>query len=342
MVDINSDMWRTIEPLLDHALELPTAERAAWLLNLDAEMPEAAAEVRALLASEEEADRDGFLNERVKLPAPVERATLLSGRRIGDYTIDRLIGRGGMGTVWLARRADGRYEGKVAIKLLNLSLMSDVGRERFRREGSVLARLAHFGVAKLLDAGVADDGQPYLVLEYVDGQPSDAYADARSLGVRERIQLVQQVLSAVDHAHARLIIHRDIKPTNILVGVDGASKLLDFGIAKLLDDNNTTALTSEGTHLLTPDYASPEQLCGDTVTTASDVYAIGVLLFQLLTGGTPFVTGQNSLSDFARIVCGGNPVLPSSRWKTRSRSLAELRELALQRGSTPEKLQREL
>jgi eukaryotic-like serine/threonine-protein kinase len=201
-----------------------------------------------------------------------------------------MLGRGGMGSVWLARRTDGRFEGRAAVKVLNLALLSATGQERFRREGSVLARLAHPGVARLLDAGVTAAGQPFLVLEYIDGERIDAFVERRQLTVEGRIRLVLQVLAAVEHAHANLIVHRDLKPSNILVTRDGDVKLLDFGIAKLLDADGTsdrTALTADGGRPLTPEFAAPEQVQGEPITTATDVYALGVLLYLLLSGRHP-------------------------------------------------------
>lgn len=214
----------------------------------------------------------------------------LGGLEIGGYVLERLLGRGGMGSVWLGRRADGHFEGRVAVKLLHPAFLDPVGAERFRREGTSLARLAHPGIARLLDAGVAPTRQPYLVLEHVDGEPIDRFADARSLPVADRVRLAVQVLDALAHAHANLIIHRDIKPSNILVTGDGVVKLLDFGIAKLLDGagrGEATALTVEGGRVLTPDFAAPEQLLDEPVTTATDVYAVGVLLYLLLSGRHP-------------------------------------------------------
>ena len=214
----------------------------------------------------------------------------LENLEVGGYLIERLLGRGGMGSVWLGRRVDGRFEGQVAVKLLNLASLDPVGAERFRREGTTLARLAHPGIARLLDAGVAPTRQPYLVLEYIDGEPIDEYANRRALPAADRVQLVLQVLDALAHAHANLVIHRDIKPSNILVTPDGTVKLLDFGIAKLLDSGSgghATALTVEGGRVLTPDFAAPEQILGEAVTTATDVHAVGVLLYLLLSGQHP-------------------------------------------------------
>jgi tetratricopeptide (TPR) repeat protein len=192
--------------------------------------------------------------------------------------------------VWLARRIDGRFEGTAAVKLPHLSLLSPHGQERFRQEGSVLARLAHPGIARLLDAGVSAAGQPYLILEYVDGKPIDRYVRDKGLNQSQRIRLFLQVLAAVGHAHANLIVHRDLKPSNILVDAHGAVKLLDFGIAKLLAPDSTVALlplTVEGARVFTPEHAAPEQVRGEPLTTATDVYALGVLLYMLLSGRHP-------------------------------------------------------
>jgi len=281
MPPIDHARWRELEPLLDHALTLSSADRSSWLDELRSRSPDLAAELSALLSSDEAADRRGFLAE----PPTVS----IAGLALGAWTLERPLGQGGMGSVWLARRTDGRFEGHAAVKLMNLSLLSPTGRERFRREGTTLARLTHPGIARLLDAGVAASGQPYLVLEYVDGQRIDAYVAAAGLTMEERIRLVLQVLDAVGHAHANLVVHRDIKPSNILVTGDGAVKLLDFGIAKLLegdDGGERTALTEAGS-ALTPDYAAPEQVRGEAVTTATDVYALGVLLYLLLAGRHP-------------------------------------------------------
>jgi eukaryotic-like serine/threonine-protein kinase len=292
---IDPDRWHAVSPLLDRALELTDAEREAWLETLRSESPDLAAEVSLLLSGETDADRRGFLT------GPLDVS--LAGMQLGAYTLERPLGHGGMGSVWLARRTDGRFEGLAAVKLLNLALLSPAGQERFRREGSVLSRLSHAGIARLLDAGVGPGGQPYLVLEYVEGVPIDAYADAHHLSREQRIGLMLHVLSAVGHAHANLVVHRDLKPSNILVTADGAVKLLDFGIAKLLDPEGSGAhgtLTADAGRAFTPQFAAPEQVRGDPVTTATDVYAVGVLLYLLLSGRHPTGEGCRTPADAIR------------------------------------------
>ncbi len=293
-----------LRPLLDQALELAPADRDAWLARVRAEMPALAPELEALLAEEAALDDRGFLVEEGWRESGVgdevesadrPRDPEHVGRTLGAYTLERPLGQGGMGTVWLARRSDGRFEGQVAVKFLTLALFDPVGRERFRREGNALARLTHPNIARLIDAGVAQGasgaGQPYLVLEYVDGVRIDHYCDQCGLAPAERLALFQQVLAAVAHAHASLIVHRDLKPSNILVTAEGSVKLLDFGIAKLLDSEDGSAeqtdLTEAGGAPLTPEFAAPEQATGGVITTATDVYALGVLLYLLLAGVHP-------------------------------------------------------
>ncbi|HKG93963.1 MAG TPA: serine/threonine-protein kinase, partial [Gemmatimonadaceae bacterium] len=306
MTVIDRDRWRELEPLLDRALELSTEERTEWLDALRAREPELGAELASLLAHDSAAGRRGFLARPVEL---TDRT--LEGMTLGAYTLERRIGQGGMGSVWLARRTDGRFEGRAAVKLLNLALLSAVGQERFRREGSLLARLTHPGIARLLDAGVGPGGQPYLVLEYVDGQHIDAYVQARGLPLEERVRLFLQVLAAVGHAHASLVVHRDLKPSNILVAEGGAVKLLDFGIAKLLGPESgvgeLTALTIEGGRALTPEYAAPEQVRGDAVTTATDVYALGALLYLLVSGRHPTAEGCRTAAEAIRALLEVEP-----------------------------------
>ncbi|MGI9040303.1 MAG: protein kinase domain-containing protein [Gemmatimonadales bacterium] len=299
---MDPDRWRLLEPLLDRALELPADERGRWLDELSAESPLLAADLTTLLSQESAADQNGFLAE----PVDVD----LAGTEFGAYTVERLLGQGGMGSVWLARRTDGRFEGRAAVKFLNLALLSPVGQERFRREGSALARLAHPGIARLLDAGVGAAGQPYLVLEYVDGRRIDDFVRERVPGLEDRIALFLQVLAAVGHAHANLIVHRDLKPSNILVTHDGSVKLLDFGIAKLLDAEGGaagSALTLEGGSALTPAFAAPEQVLDQPITTATDVYALGVLLYLLLSGRHPTAGEHATPADAIRTLIETDP-----------------------------------
>jgi eukaryotic-like serine/threonine-protein kinase len=308
MSRIAPERWRVVSPQLDEALELPQGERAAWLARLRLRDPALAYDVETLLEERGMASRESFLAGPPSLPRP---GASLAGQRFGAYTLASLIGQGGMGNVWLAQRSDGRFKGKAAVKLLNASLLGRAGEERFRREGHFLARLADPHIARLLDAGVSPAGQPYLVLEYVEGDPIDHYCDGKRLGVEERLRLFLDVLEAVAHAHANLLVHRDIKPSNVLVDRGGHVKLLDFGIAKLLEgegeEGAETALTREGGRALTPEFAAPEQLTGGAVTTATDVFALGTLLYLLLTGRHPTGAARQSTAELVRAIVETEP-----------------------------------
>jgi serine/threonine protein kinase len=293
---IDPQRWPALSPLLDELLDLAPDGRAARLAVLRAQDPAQAEMLAQLMDQLTEIDREAFL-EAPALTSPLfgQAADDLAGRRVGAYTLDRELGRGGMGSVWLARRTDGRYEGEVAIKFLQGGLVRGGEEARFAREGRILARLAHPHIARLLDAGHLGAGggptQPYLVLEYVAGEPIDHHCERHALDMHARLRLFLDVLGAVAHAHNRLILHRDLKPSNILVTPAGEVKLLDFGIAKLLDDADQPAgagdVTQAAGRAFTPQYAAPEQMQGGDVTTATDVYALGVLLFKLLAGGHP-------------------------------------------------------
>ncbi len=310
MTTATKALLTALDSLLDRALDLEPVDREAWLGRLRAEQPAIATELAALLAEEWQLDARRFLEDDVSVDL-VPPAAPLAGRRVGAYTLERAIGQGGMGTVWLANRSDGRYEGQAAVKLLNLALLDPVGSARFRREGTALARLTHPNIARLIDAGVADDGQPFLVLEHVEGRRIDAHCDEGRLPAHRRLELFLEVLSAVGHAHANLIVHRDIKPSNILVTTDGRVKLLDFGIAKLLEAETgaaeRSALTELGGLALTPEYAAPEQVTGGPVTTATDVYALGVLLYVLLAGRHPTGEGCHSAAEHLRAIADTEP-----------------------------------
>ena len=287
MPPVDKARWLRLSPLLDEILDGDDSARAQRLAALRDQDPALADDIEAMLDQLAEMDRDAFLER----PALMSEASM-AGQTVGAYTVERELGQGGMGSVWLARRTDGRFEGFVAIKFLNAGLTARGGPERFAREGSILARLAHPNIARLLDAGVAGGGsQPYLVLEYIDGLPIDRHCEDHALDLAARVRLFLDVLAAVAHAHNRLILHRDLKPSNILVTAAGEVKLLDFGIAKLLDDAIAPAaageLTQAAGRAFTLQYAAPEQLQGGDVTTATDVYALGVLLYVLLGGAHP-------------------------------------------------------
>ncbi len=289
------DRWALLRPLFDAVLDLSPQERTGWLEQQRRTNPTVVAELEELLARELQLEQEGFLgaDSAPTLPEPLS----LSGKALGPWVLDRPLGQGGMGTVWLAHRADGRFDGAAAIKFLSLAVSDSAGEARFRREGSVLARLSHPNIGRLLDAGVAPTGQPYLVLEHVDGISIDRWCEERKLSVVDRLRVFRQVLDAVTHAHANLIVHRDLKPSNILVTPQGVVKLLDFGIAKLLEEGGETTGTQE--RLLTIEYASPEQVRGEPISTATDVYSLGVLLYQLLGGRHP--TGAESSTPVERI-----------------------------------------
>jgi serine/threonine-protein kinase len=299
MAVITRHRWQELSPYLDHALDLPPADRESWVASLGLENAALADEVRMLMGDQEAASRDGFLAGGLASRPAVS----VAGHRIGAYTLVSLIGRGGMGTVWLAQRSDGRFDGNVAIKLLNLGSIGPSAEARFTREGSILARLRHEHIAHLVDAGVSAMAQPYLVLEHVEGNHIDEYCDHHNLGVDARVQLFLDVLDAVAHAHANLIVHRDIKPSNVLVRTDGQVKLLDFGIAKLIDaDSQVMSATGMEGRALTPEYAAPEQLTGGPITTATDVYALGILLYVLLGGRRPAAARGRSAAELIRSI----------------------------------------
>ena len=338
---MDNDRWQAVSPLLDVALELSGVERAAWLASLRKKDPARADEIEAFLEEARTLDRKGFLAHGPVLSMYLP-ATLV-GQLVGAYTIEGPLGHGGMGSVWLARRSDGRFEGKVAIKFLNTALIGWAGEERFRREGNILARLTHPHIARLIDAGVSATGQPYLVLEFVEGERIDQHCDGARLNVAGRLRLFLDVLGAVAHAHANLIVHRDIKPSNVLVASTGAVKLLDFGIAKLLEDEaeagEASELTREAGRALTPEFAAPEQILGGPVTTATDVYALGVLLYVLLGGQHPVVGNAQSPADLIKdVVHTSARRLSDAVTSARTLSAETLTDNAARRAATPEKL----
>src|SRR5216683_345613 len=304
MPALEPGQWQALSPYLDEALELSPERLAAWLESIREQNPSLASDLHTLLKEHEALGNEGFL----QASAAVSCGAPVSGQSVGAYALESVIGQGGMGTVWLARRTDGRFEGRAAVKFLKVALVGGAGEERFKREGSILARLAHPNIAHLIDAGLSASGQPYLILEYVEGQQIDRYCEQNAIGLEARIRLFLDVLAAVAHAHANLIVHRDIKPSNVLVTREGQVKLLDFGIAKLLEEETgVTVLTREGERALTPAYAAPEQVIGRAVTTATDVYALGILLYLLLTGKHPAESALHSPADLIKAIVETEP-----------------------------------
>lgn len=312
--------WATIDPFLDQALELSGAERDAYIAALALEHEDIAQLLKELLADRDRLESQGFLEQPVM--ALTEQS--LIDQQVGAYTIDSLLGRGGMGEVWLAHRSDGRFEGKFAVKFLDSYAASPLALDRFRREGRLLARLSHPHIARLIDAGVSAGGRPYLVLEYIDGVRIDSFCDSRSLGVEARVRLLLDVLSALAHAHSNLVVHRDIKPSNVLVTKDGVAKLLDFGVGKLLhaqaDTDDGSAPTRLEDSALTPEYAAPEQFLGEPASTATDVYQLGVLTFVLLAGRLPIATEGTTRAERVKTALGSEPLRLSSAAARESRS----------------------
>jgi tetratricopeptide (TPR) repeat protein len=306
--------WEALSPLIDELLALDTPARAERIAELRRDGHPEAGNLADLLGQYADMEREGFLEDPVVRPVYEPG---LQGQVVGNYTLDSLLGQGGMGTVWLAHRSDGRYDAKVAVKLLNPALLGPGGIERFRREGQALGRLTHPNIARLIDAGVTHTGQPYLVIEYVEGETITKYCDMRHLDVTARVRLFLDVLAAIEHAHAKFILHRDIKPSNILVTTDGQVKLVDFGIAKLLDDSTDATplsdLTRLGAYAFTPEYAAPEQVQGSEVTTATDVYSLGALLYVLLTGQHPTVGAGRTPLERLRAIVDMEPVRPSEQ-----------------------------
>jgi serine/threonine protein kinase len=335
---LSPERWQEISPYLDQVLALPETERGIWMESFRDEKPLLADDMQALLQEHRALAQAQFLEHPLIAPG---RESSLVGQTIGAYKLISPIGQGGMGSVWLAKRIDGRFERKVAIKFLRFSVANQGGAERFKREGRILGQLAHPNIAELTDAGVTANGEPYLVLEHVAGEPIDDYCDRLKLDVDARIKLFLDVLAAVAHAHANLVVHCDLKPSNVLVTNDGKVKLLDFGIAKLLGDETNaetaTAVTAEGGGALTPLFAAPEQVTSGTVTTATDVYASGLLLYILLTGQHPAGLGPHSPAELVKAILDREPQLASEVI-----SLAGGKALAEKRATTPEKLRQQL
>jgi serine/threonine protein kinase len=340
------ERWQQIKPLFNAAIELPTSERDTYLSDACGVDGELLRELNSLLAAHEQADKafesvlQGELSAALTASGLAVDSPERIGMRIGAYRLIERIGRGGMGEVYKAERADDQYRAHVAVKLVRTDQQFGLVAGRFRSERQILAALDHRNIARLIDGGATDAGVPYLVMELVDGQPIDRYCDSRHLGVAERVRLFLQVCAAVSFAHQQLVVHRDLKPSNILVTADGSVKLLDFGIAKLLESDVETRVAADATEtimrVMTLEYASPEQVRGQAVTTVSDVYALGVVLYRLLTGRSPYQSASNSPHRLAEIVGDISPTKPSAA--TASTEIAATPIAALDR----KRLQREL
>ena len=342
---IESNEWPQLSQLLDRMLDLPTEERAEWVRRLSGADALWAPRLLELLRSAQTSERAEWLDTLPKFdelsdpyaqPFPLEDLPAEPpGAEIGPYRLVRLLGRGGMGDVWYAQRSDGLVRRGIALKLPRGLNADEVLAGRFAREREILAGLVHPHIARLYDAGITADGQAYLALEYLEGQPLDVYCNSRRLDLGARIKLFRQVLEAVQYAHSRLVIHRDLKPNNILVTTEGEARLLDFGVAKLLDSDAGEALelTRLGGPGMTLKYASPEQVTGETVSTATDIYSLGVILCELLTGSPPYRLKRDSRAALEEAILGGDIRLPSG--------LAS-ESAAAARSSTEKKLRRAL
>lgn len=347
------ERWEKVKEILATALETPPAERRQFLDKSCAGDDELRREVELLLAGEQQV-KSQFLGQTALAEAAAailpQRESPWIGQRVGAYQIVEQIGEGGMGEVYRAFRADDQYRKEVALKFVRASQDSKFVVARFKHERQVLASLDHPNIARLLDGGTTEHGLPYFVMELIKGEPLNDYCDNHKLQTAERLKLFLQVCAAVQYAHQRLIIHRDIKPSNILVTEDGTPKLLDFGIAKIMDtdlDSQVSEPTISMFRLLTPSYASPEQIKGEAITTASDVYSLGVLLYELLTGRHPYETAGRAPHEMARAVCEFEPEKPSTIVRKERGSDASARgtkltpaSLSAAREGTREKLSR--
>jgi tetratricopeptide (TPR) repeat protein len=314
---MDREAWERVKQIFAAACELPEAALPAFLTASCAGDPALLREVESLLAA-----RSGIGDSFIAQPAAGEALALIAkretaewiGRRIGAYRVLAELGSGGMGTVFLAARDDAEFERQVAIKVIRRGLDRAEIVSRFRQERQILASLEHPNIARLLDGGATEEGLPYLIMEHVEGVPIDRYCAETCLGIPEKLRLFLQICAAVQHAHRNLIVHRDLKPGNILVTRSGEPKLLDFGIAKLLEPDPAEGLTTAGERLLTPDYASPEQVLGEPITTSSDVYSLGVLLYEMLCGRPPYRLAGSSARELERLVCEEEPLPPSRAW----------------------------
>lgn len=328
---IDPERWQTVERLFHQALEMPGPDRATWLEKSCGADAELRAEVESLLSSDSDQPHE-FLEKQVAT-AIVATAKELDQeklpRRVGPYRLLERIGRGGMGTVYLAERADGEFHKRVALKMVQPGMDTEFILARFRRERQVLARFDHPHIGRLLDGGTSAEGAPYLVMEFIDGDWITRYSEKHNLELKQKLQLFLQVCGAVQYAHQHFVVHRDLKPGNILVDREGRPKLVDFGICKLLYRDASDRALVPGTHgmvLMTPEYASPEQVRGEPVTIASDVYSLGAVLYELLSGARPHRFEKLTPQAVEKVVCEQEIVPPSQAVvQSHSRFTAQMR-----------------
>ena len=309
------ERYQQVKELFQSALEREGSQWKRFLDEACAGDPSLREEVESLLTSHEQAPSfiESSALEIVSKVLPDQRDEQMVGQRIGPYKVIREIAHGGMGAVYLAFRADDEYQKQVAIKLIKRGMDTDLIIRRFRNERQILANLDHPNIARLIDGGTTEDGLPYFIMDHVEGLPIDAYCDAHKLSIAEQLKLFRTVCSAVEYAHQHHVIHRDLKPSNILVTAEGVPKLLDFGIAKVLNPEPPfQTVESVGLRPMTPDYASPEQVRGETITPASDVYSLGVLLYELLTGHRPYRVKSRTPQEIERVICEEEPEKPSA------------------------------
>ncbi len=352
-VDLTPARWARVEELFDAASELPQAERAAYLQRACADDRGLRDYIQTLLDTDlgqvtviEESIR-GALGQAMHDVTEREHG---AGERVGPYKIVRVIGTGGMGVVYLAERDDQQFEQEVAIKLVRQRLLDPEVERRLVAERQILANLDHPNIARLFDGGTMPDGTPYLVMEYIDGIPIDEYCDQHRLNIPARLRLLRTVCSAIHYAHQTLVVHRDIKASNILVTPEGVPKLLDFGIARLLDASGdaTAGITREGAVILTPENAAPEQVRGEPITTATDTYALGVLMYRVLTGCPPYQVSMSRPTEIPAIICEIEPMPPSQKVRRLIRPLPsgnvppDAHDILSARGMSGEKLARRL
>jgi serine/threonine-protein kinase len=331
---------RSLDQIVREAQTMPPGEQLRFIREACASDDVPYESAMAQLHSRQEWFDDGeALEDDAPPPDP-------AGELIGPYRIVSSLGRGGMGEVFLAERADDQFRQQVAIKVVRRGLLSRHVQSRLRQERQILASLEHPNIARLYGGGATSDGTPYIVMEYVEGEPIDTYCDKHALTIEERLRLFMTICSAVHRAHQNLIVHRDLKPSNILVTPQGVPKLLDFGIAKMLDDRetmHTMAITQADVRVMTPDHASPEQIRGEIISTASDVYVLGVLLYELLSGYKPFTLRGNRLAELERAICEDTPLtLSAAIAAARMSRDSGIEEIAAQRSVSVPKLRREL